>query len=195
MKEKDLTWKLDITHSILVVFLYTYNVFIHTTTYLVQDLYLYTGKWFCYVAKFLSQYLLIYMGAHSMIISIMKYFVIVHGLKILKFKDNLKTAFFYIHFLYPVVYNVLTVILIPDFFVTYGGHTHINRCLGNQSRNYIKWISMCDFASPLHMNSFDGVIYVLRWSICKLQVVFTYLCAFNVLDMFFYCRTFAYMRR
>ena len=194
-KEKYMTWKLDITHSILIIFLYTYNVAIHTTTYLVHDLYLYTGKWFCYAAKVLSQYLIVYFGAHSMIISMMKYFVIVHDTRILKFKEKFKTGFFYLNFLYPIAFIALSVILIPDFFVIYRGHTHINRCLGIESRNYTTMLSLCDFAAPLQMNSFEGVIFVLRWSICKLQVVFMYLCGFNFFDIVFYCRTFSHMRR
>ena len=93
-KTKDMTWKLDITHSILCIGLYTYNVLIHSTTYFIEDLHLYTGKWFCYVAKVISQFLIIYLATHSTIIAAMKYVVIVHEEKIRNFKSKIKKDIF-----------------------------------------------------------------------------------------------------
>ena len=70
--EKSITWKLDITHSILIISLYGLHILVHYTTYMVQDLYLYTGTWFCYSAKVIATLSNLYVASHSMIISLMK---------------------------------------------------------------------------------------------------------------------------
>ena len=194
-KTKDMTWKLDITHSILCIGLYTYNVLIHSTTYFVEDLHLYTGEWFCYTAKVISQFLLIYLGTHSTFIAAMKYVVIVHEEKIRNFKSKIKETFFVLHFAYPIMNILLTVILIPNFLVIYGGHTHINRCLGNQNRNYTTWFFMCDLIEPRNSDSVYGAFNIIKWIICKASVIISYVAPLNFLDAFLYCRTFAFMRK
>ena len=194
-KEKDLTWKIDITHSILVLVLYAYSIFIHSTTYLVDDLHKLTGEWFCYATKVVSQYQIIYIGGHSWIISMFKYVVIVHEERIRNYKDKIKMTFFYLNFLYPILSVFLIWCIIPDFFVVYGGFSHSNRCLGTQSKNYSKWISMCNLPQPIHDSSVQDAIYMVKWGTCTAQVIFTYVAGLNILDMIFYCRVFAFMRK
>lgn len=194
-KTKDMTWKLDITHSVLCIALYTYNVLIHPTTYFVEDLYLYTGEWFCYAAKVISQFLLMYLGTHSTIIAAMKYVVIVHEENIRTFKTKIKEAFFVLNFSYPIMNILLMVLLIPNFFVLYGGHTHVNRCFGNQNRNYTKWFFMCDLIEPRNSYSVEGVFNIIKWVICKAHISLFYVSSVNVLDVLFYCRTFSFMRK
>ena len=193
---KDMTWKLDITHSMICIALYTYNVLIHPTTYFVENLYIYTGEWFCYAAKVISQFLLFYLGAHSTIIAAMKYVIIVYEEKIRLFKSKVKDTFFILNISYPIFLILFTLFLIPNYFALYGGHTHINRCFGSQGRNYTKWYFMCDLIETHHASSsFDETINIVKVIICKAQVIIFYATSLNFFDLLLYCRTFAFMRK
>ena len=194
-KEKSMTWKIDFAHSIILIVLFTYNPLIHSLTYYVQDIYLVTGTSFCYVAKVVSHFLIVYVGAHSMIIAALKYIVIVYGEKLDRFKEKIIEAFFYINIVYPIVLTLFPLIYIPDFFMIYNGHTHINRCLGNDNRTYTKLWSMCELIGPLEDNSGYIAINFLKWIVCKGHVIIFYVGGANLLDIFLYCRTFAYMKR
>ena len=193
---KDMTWKLDITHSMICIALYTYNVLIHPTTYFVENLYMYTGEWFCYAAKVISQFLLFYLGAHSTIIAAMKYVIIVYEEKIRLFKSKIKDTFFFVNISYPIFLILFTLFLIPNYFALYGGHTHINRCFGNQGRNYTKWYFMCNLIETHQtLSSFDETINIVKVIICKAQVIIFYATSLNLFDLLLYSRTFAFMRR
>ena len=190
-----MTWRIDFAHSIILIFLYTYDPWIHSIPYFVQDLYLVTGTWFCYAAKVVSHFLICYLGAHSMVIACLKYIVIVYAEKIDRFKEKIIKTFFYINIAYPIFLTLFPLIYIPNFFVIYNGHTHINRCLGNDNRTYTKLWSMCELVGPLRVNSGYNAINVLKWMVCKAHVILFYASSTNLLDIFFYCKTFAYMRR
>ena len=120
-EEKDLTWKIDVTNSILVILLFGHKILIHSLTYSVQDLHIYSGDWLCYTSKVVIHYTLLYNGGHSMIISMMKYLIIVHDSKFRFHKENLQRAFCYINILHPVLFIAVHLILVPDFYVIYGG--------------------------------------------------------------------------
>ena len=194
-KTKDMTWKVDISHSILCIVLYTYNVLIHSTTYFVEDLYLYTGEWFCYAAKVVSQFSALYLGAHSTIIAAMKYIVIVHDDKVRKFKSKIKDGFVVLNCTYPIMSIAITLLLIPNYFVLYGGHSHVNRCFGNQNRNYKPMFSICDLIEPRQIYSVEGLFHIMKWIICKAQIVLGYMAFLNIFDLFFYYQTFSFMRK
>lgn len=194
-KEKDLTWKIDIANSILVLFLFGHTILIHAITYTVQDLYTYTGKWFCYISKVIIHYKMLYNGGYSTVISILKYLIIVHDTRFREHKDFLKTAFVWIAILHPLFGIALHLILVPDFYIVYGGIASINNCLGKSNYNKTKWWSVCEFGDPLEINENLIVLTFVKEIICKAQVIFVYLIASNVMDILFYCQTFAYMRR
>ena len=195
---KDMTWKLDITHAVIIIGLYTYNVLIHPTTYFIDDLYMYTGEWFCYTAKVISEFLLKYAGTHSTIIATMKYVVIVHEEKIRLFKTKVKDAFIVLNVLIPIMSILLMVILVPNYFVLYEGHTHINRCFGNQNQNssYTGWLNMCNLiVTQENPSSFQWISTNIKRAICKGNVIIFFLTVLNFFDVILYCRTFAFMRK
>ena len=194
-EEKDLTWKIDIMNSICVMIIFTFKIFIYTITYMVEDLYIYTGKWLCYTSKFIFHFTLLYNGGHSMIISLIKYCIIVHDDQFRHLKDELKRAFFWINIFLPFIQVALQVLLVPDFYLVYGGWEPINKCLGDVKYSKSTWWVMCDFDAPPKVYSLQYIAYVIRKCVCKSQVIFIYMIGFNILDMFFYCRIFATMRR
>ena len=102
-KEKEMTWKLDVTNSSLLIAHFTYKLTMHGITYIVPDLYLFTGEWFCYASKFFTYYGTLYTSTHSLIVSVMKFFLIVHWKNVRNFgKDKVKEIFFFLNFLHPL---------------------------------------------------------------------------------------------
>ena len=194
-KEKSMTWRIDFAHSIILIFVYTYGPLSYSMPYFVQDLYLVTGTWFCYAAKVVTHFNICYLSSHSLVIAFLKYIVIVYGEKFGSFKEKITKAFLYINVAYPIFLALFPLIYIQDFFVIYNGHTHINRCLGNDNRTYTKLWSMCELIGPLEDNSGYNALNILKWIVCKAHVILFYVGGCNLLDIFFYCRTFAYMRR
>lgn len=101
--EKDMTWKLDITNSFLLIGHYTNIVFIHIVNFITNDFHIYIGRWFCYVSKAMVYYGVLYLTGHSLIVAIMKYVIIVHWQKVRDFgKSRIKELFFWLNFLHPI---------------------------------------------------------------------------------------------
>ena len=80
-KDKDITWKLDIVNSSLLIIHFTHSILMHCITYIEPDLYKYTGECFCYLSKFLTYYGILHIAAHSFIVSTMKYIFIIRWKK------------------------------------------------------------------------------------------------------------------
>ena len=74
-KDKDVTWELDITNSIILVFHYGHAIIMNGVTMFVKDLYTYTGTWFCYASKAISLLGNTHSTGHSFVIAIMKYVI------------------------------------------------------------------------------------------------------------------------
>ena len=149
----------------------------------------------CYTSKIISHYWFLYITQHSMIISMLKYFIIVQDKKLRLYKDQIKTTFLWINILHPILQISLQLSLNPGFFLEYGGYKYINRCLGQHGLYKTTFLSMCDSAEPLENSFIDNMAYILKLGVCKVQVLLLYIIAFNFLDMIFYCRIFTYMRR
>ena len=130
-KDHDLTWKLDVTNSVLVLIHYAQYVLIYILTYIVHDLYTYTGKWFCYFLKVFTYYGGLYVSGHSLVIAMMKYILIVRwkGVRIFG-KDKAIRLFFWLNTFQPMCCILLHVIIVPDFFWTWDAYSQIARCLG-----------------------------------------------------------------
>lgn len=200
-REKDMTWKLDVTNSVILIIHYTYAILMHTGTYIIQDLHTHTGKWFCHVSHAITYYGILYSVGHSLIISMMKYILIVYDEKIRDFgKDKVKEIFFWANLLHPIIWTALHLILKPDF----DGFTPINRCLGNTQNNLrqgnntssiIDRFFLGDFYEPPHQNSSEYAIYIFKQVLSVLYTTSSYLMVINFFDMVLYCKIFSYMRR
>ena len=205
IKDKEMTWKIDITNSCLVIAHGLHNVVMHSITYVVADLYTYTGKWFCYTSKVLFNYGYMYMFGHSLVISIMKYIIIVKWEKTRDFgKEKLIEIFFWINFLQPVVRILFQLIITPNFYWDYDGFIQIERCLGDpkgilvpgSNRSMTKYHDLCfKIAEPSEQDYFTYMVYIGRSSLCWINLAIIYLVVWNFIEMLIYCQTFGYMRR
>ena len=89
-KDKELTWKLDVMNSVIILIMQFNNLSVKILTYGVTDLYLYTGEWFCYASKVIAFYSTTYVVGHSLIISILKYIMILGKSYIIPCHTSLK---------------------------------------------------------------------------------------------------------
>ena len=204
-KEKGMTWKLDLTNSLILLAHHGHCIIMNAITYIIPDLYIYTGEWFCYTSKVLNYYGTLYTVGHSMIVSILKYIHIVQWKKARNIgKEKVNHAFFWINIIFPGFLVLLHFIVKPNFYVIYDGFARVDRCLGdpnnnwglNSNRTQIKAHTVCKMLiAPSTEDHFAFAIYILRSVVCWTEVVFEYFLAWNVFEIFLYSRIFSFMRR
>ena len=204
-KDKEMTWRLDLAYSCLVIAHHGHCVVMEGITYIVDDLHTYTGEWFCYCSKVATYYGNLFTTSHSLVISILKYVIIVHWMKSRNWgHEKIKRAFFWIHLVYPLVMILINLILKPDYFQIYDAYARIDRCLGdpknnwgtNSNRTQIKAHSICQtFATPLHEDYLAYTVYITKTSICWGQIITVYLIGLNVFEIIMYCKIFSFMQR
>ena len=204
-KEKDLTWKMDVSNSAILILQFLHCIFMHAITYMISDLYLYTGKWFCYFSKALNVIGNAHTTGHSFIIALMKYVIIVYyqsSITNIK-KEKFKTIFLWINLFYPVVVFVIFNLISPEFIFIYDGVSSANRCLGksemvsslNRNTSAIKLHHICDVPEPVKLVSLDYLLFIIKKTFCWLHMVFLYSNVWNVIELLLYIRIFTFMRR
>ena len=204
-KEKEMTWKLDITNSCILIVNCTHSIVMENITYIVPNLYTYTGEWFCYASKVVNYYGNMYTAGHSMIVSILKYILIVHWKKSRNIGiENVKEIFFWINISYSLFMILIHLIIEPDFFWVWDGFARIDRCLGDPKNNWgpdsnrtqIKLHAICkQFIEPSPDKYFASTIHIIRIGVCWGHIVLWYLVLWNIFEIFAYIRIFAIMRR
>ena len=78
-RERDKTWKITITNSIVLMIYFFYAIPFETITEHFPVLSQYTGDWICYLSAFVYMYGCYIIGFHSFVISLIKYFLIVEA--------------------------------------------------------------------------------------------------------------------
>ena len=137
MKEKSVTWKLDITNAIIVISHHLHCLLMEFVTLQVRDLYTYTGRWFCYTSMVLNYYGNIYTAGHSMIVGFMKYVLIVKWKKVMDVgEDKVKKIFFCVNRFYSIGNILIHLVVMPSIFVTWDAFARVDRCLGDPKNNW-----------------------------------------------------------
>ena len=208
-KDKDLTWKLDIFNSIMMLFIFFQSIFMHTITYIIKDLYTYTGEWFCYLFKVIATYSNFYLFGHALIISLTKYTIIVHWQKAREWgNERVAMLYFWINIIHPVISILIWMCIRPDFFWAYDGMAHIDRCLGDpndmwvdnfeglmENKSLTKLHGLCQMNSPPKEDYIQYLINIFKACSCWLHVGYHYGAALNLLEMAVYVNIFVFMHR
>ena len=200
--DKDTTWKIDISHSIVMIIYYAFIISIETTTHVIPNLSHFTGSWFCYFTLYLKLYGLISITVHSLYVSIHKYIFIVYQDKVNNFgKEKARQISFWIYILHPAVFAI-TWMVRPH----YRAIASINRCHGLQSQEDSKEANetigglaqrlfFCGLGNYDGYNSFDYFIYLANQFYCFLQTVVILIVAGNIIEIFIYKKIFHWMKR
>ena len=208
-KDKDLTWKVDIANSIIILFHFFQSIFMHTITYIIKDLYLYVGEWFCYLFKVIANYTTLYMYGHALIISLMKYTIIVHWQKAREWgNDKVAMLYFWINIIHPSISILIWLCIRPDFFWAYDGMAQIDRCLGDpkdmwvdsfekvmENKSLTKLHNLCQMNTTPGQDHTKYIIQIIRTCCCWIQVGYFYGAATNLLEIIVYFQLFVFMHR
>ena len=208
-KDKDLTWKLDIANSILLLFNWFLSIFMHTITFIVKDLYLYTGEWFCYLFKVIATYNTFYTYGHAFIISLTKYTIIVHWQAAREWgNEKVAMLYFWINITLPAISILIWLCIRPDFFWQFDGLSQIDRCLGDpkdmwvdnfekvmENKSLTKIHNLCQMYTPSQQDYTEYIIHIFRTCSCWLNVGYFYGSGTNLLEMIVYFRLFTFMHR
>ena len=204
-KEKELTWKIDISNSVFLMTHFFHSIFIYSLTNLVSNLHTYTGNWFCYFSKLLTAIGSSHSTGHSFVISLLKYVIIVHYQSTVTnaMKEKLKSIFFWMNILYPFIFFGIFNIIEPNFMFVYEGISTANRCLGKSeiisniksNASAIKLHTICILLEPHDPGFLEYGIFIIRKAICWIQVIFMYLNIWNLIECLIYIRVFSFMRR
>ena len=205
IREKGLTWKLDTTNSSISIVHFSHVLFLYGITYRVEDLSLYTGDWYCYLAKEVRFYGALYITGHSLIVSVMKYILIVYWDKARVFgKTKVKEIFFWLDFINPLMTIGICIMITPEFIWVWDMYKEIDLCLGDPENHWIPQSNASQTkAHDLCLNLLETepeshleyTIWVTRIIICWIQIVALYLISWNFGEMITYCRIFTFMRK
>ena len=203
-REKEMSWMLDVTNSVIFILHFAHAMIMHSVTYLVKDLHLYLGNWYCYLSKAVTMFGNAHSTQNSFIIALMKYIMIVHfKTPSDRRKSQIKYAFVILNMVYPVFVIGFFFLLIPDFIIRFDGISQANRCLGipelkinGTFNDNVKIANGCILIIAPDQNiSFQYIFYLIRKGICWSHVVITYANVGNFLEMILYFRIFAFMHR
>ena len=118
-KEKDVTWKIEITNSILLTLHWSLLIAVYGITYFVKNLHAHTGSWFCFLLKILRSAGDAHSMGHSFVIAFVKLLVIVHaGTDVIR-KEKFKKIFFYLNVLYGALVVGIMNVIRPDYIFVY----------------------------------------------------------------------------
>ena len=208
-KDREMTWRLDIVNSVVILSMQFNNMFMQILTYGVTDLYLYTGEWFCYTSKFIAIYLQMYTIGHSLFIAILKYIIIVHWERARDWgNEKIVLIFSSVDILHPILSITFWLSARNDFFWAYDGWVLFDRCLGDPKDNWssdyeelspnrtlTKIHDLCDSDQSHRAKDFNYAVHVSKVFVCWLNVAWVYVTNFNFLELIVYCQTFRFMKR
>ena len=205
LKDKDMSWQLDVIYSCVRVFVNTFACFLYAVTYIVPNLYLYTGRWFCYASKLILHYNNMIIAHYTLIVAILKYVVIVYwqwarGIG----HDKIKALFSVIlGFCVPMINVTVYFAVRPDFLWVYDGYKQVDMCLGDPKGNWAEEINqtqtklhtLCVDIEPATNDYFPYFFSYSGKGLCWMQVIFNYLAFWNLLDCVVYIKLFIVMKR
>ena len=199
-KEKDKTWLIDITRSVVMIPLCFFNALFEPINDYFPSYPEYTGVSACYVSAFIYILLPNIVAFHSLLISVMKYLWIVHHEKMRAIGDEKITSWsFWFNLIHALLLTIPTILLF-DF---ESSHSLVH-CFGleeeiaqryNSSSAKVERMFMCKLRSGNDADGEASISYVLIQSFCGMKMVYTTFIMSNIWEGFFYYMVFKKMKR
>ena len=202
-KDKAITWKLDILNSISVLFYFNLAFVMFIVTYLKVvfkiDLCSFSATWICNCLKWIIFNGRLYITSHSLIISLMKYCIVVCQQKVRAVGiHRVEKLFLFLDILYPtMVFGTLRLIKKDDTFASdpYQEEFFHPKFITNTNRTIVKLFDACTFDEAFDEISIPYIFYILRTTLCWMLSISIFLNSINILEIFFYYKIFRYMNR
>ena len=197
-KEKFMTWRTDIAHSVVMMIFFSFAISFEIIMAQVPSLYQYTGTWTCYIAALIYVYSTYSIGFHSLVVAFMKYVFIVKQQKVLRIGEaKVKRMFYLINILHPLLLAIPTVLAL-DFETS----TSLIGCFGlkeqaievyGKTNVNIKRMFLCRLNSG--KDSDATLFYFIKQSFCALKTIWVVVLCSNILEAFLYNKIFRKMKR
>ena len=205
-QEKDMTWRIDICHSVVMITHFSFRILFAMITYIIPSLHQYTGKWLCYVGYFAIVYGYLSVVSHSLVISIHKYIFIVHQNRIHVFGvDRASLIAFWINLIFPAVFAVSIIGRPWNILMEYYTISSIFNCLGmdekatKTNKTYIYLLRrflFCGFDDyDSHDTFFGHVMNGVNMMGCFITSILLFIVLANIMEGFLYRQIFVYMKR
>ena len=196
-KDKDgKTWQIHMTHSIVTIIYFSFNVIFQTFTHFIPFLSQHTGDWFCYLAAFVELFCFYSLSTNSLLIAVMKFVFIVHNNKVLEFgEDRTKITFFLINLALPLLLTTSDIVTENwDYFgdlTSCFGQSEQELAQHNISRGWLEKFFLCNTKHP-NINDSD-VLFVIKQCVCAVVSTVAFVISTNIPEAFFYYKIFQKM--
>ena len=204
IKEKDITWRIDVFHSIVMIVFYCFRIVFENLTFFVPSLHLYTGKWGCYALYFVYMFGAISIASHSFVVSSYKYLYIVHDnlIRIIGTEES-SIRWFWVSLICPTVLAI-SFTARP----TYVTYSSVYKCMGYDTETSaennipfferIKIFFFCRFLEHNEeesLSAFEYFMSIIDVLGCFVTSSIVFCVLLNVMEAFFYYKIFSFMRR
>ena len=196
-KDKGIAWKISVSHSIIMTIYYGYIIPFNAVTHFVPFLSQYTGTWICYISSFVSFYCFHAISAHSLVLSIMKYVFIVHGLKTMKYGESkIKKCFFCTNLINPLVLAIVAV-LTSDLKT----RSSLMSCFGDEEETLQKnnssssGIETFSFNTSINIEDYNVVLFYVIQFFCLFRSLSNIVTITNLPEGYIYYKIFCKMNR
>ena len=167
IQEKNKTWQIHISHSVVMSIYYGYFIPFAAIAYFIPSLGTYIGNGICYFTAFVSLFCYQSMIVNSLLVAITKYIFICHTWKARLFgEERIQRIFLYICIIYPIIMATLSILFVRNGF---DNRSEIKSCFGNSfsdsmltqsSNSDLEKSWFCDIASSDNQNAI--LIYVAK---------------------------------
>ena len=199
IKEKNKTWHIHVSHSVVMSIYYGYFIPFSAIAYFIPSLGTYIGNGICYFTAFVSLFCYQAMIVNSLLVAIAKYIFICHTWKARLFgEERIQRIFLYICIIYPIIMATLSILFVRNGF---DNRSEIKSCFGNSFSDSILTQSsnsglekswFCDIGSSENQNAI--LIYVAK-IVCVTRSFVSTVVVTNIPEGIFYFTIFRSMKR
>ena len=189
------TWQIQTVCSVSSTIFFAFDLLFSTISPYIPDLSQYTGDWFCHLATFIITYGIFIVTTNSIIISMMKYTLIVSPFKALEWgHDQIQRLFLAIYITIPSVMAVFAIAA-----KNFESYNYIRMCYGmkeeDMETNVWKRLFLCNLKEMGIDESANNHVQNSIQTVCVVQAVITFLLTSNIMEAFFYYKIFTKMKR
>ena len=201
-KDKQMTWKLDIVNSIATLFYFKLAIVMFIITYLntleITDLCSDNGKIVCKGIKFITFLGRMYICSHSLVISLMKYcMVVLHDKVQMIGKCKVEITFFLVDILYPAIAFILLYLIKKDDKFSadpYEEKNFLKNSFTVTNRTVLSLFNHCK-NDDLETTFLRYIFNIVQTVVCWILTISTFMNSVNILEVLLYFQIFKSMNR
>ena len=192
-REQDFTWKVYISHGVVILIYYPSCIFMQAAAaHLSHPLSDITGGWFCHVLSFWKLLGIVVMNSHSLTTSIVKYIFVVHREDVDGVgKKKVQEVCFWLTISLQILYTI-SGITNPNILDNVG-HKEYSACFGISKEGKEKGIGdyyFCGFEPMPPTSQFGSYIDAMTGCLCVVQTIMSVTISCNLPEGYFYYKIF-----